>query len=329
MASQIRNPIRLHRSRGVSHYRSRARASPSWARCGRRLLLGLRSGLLADEACAALCGLACYPVRLPVVLLRLSDSMLCRPAVKNLLHAEVLLILVSILRFGQSPQAPSQIDSDSSQRILHCIHVLTHDVPALRNTLLNECRLSFEKLLRERAGEKEAAAAASQTSGADGDIVQADAVLKIRQLRAPIAAGAVWEDDEPETPSGVGGSGKSTKSGVLHDGTERVHQLTGFSDPLFAEARVTARQYDIGLDITVRLASLLTWSPALTEFLSDYESDARHSAKCGIGTEHAGRSEASGAASDLHLRALREEGHSSQHQDQQHRNRRDLWQLGL
>jgi len=30
-----------------------------------------------------------------------------------------------------------------------------------------------------------------------------------------------------------------------------VHQLTGFSDPLFAEARVTARQYDIGLDITI------------------------------------------------------------------------------
>lgn len=48
----------------------------------------------------------------------------------------------------------------------------------------------------------------------------------------------------------------SSATGVGTDSTEeralnRVIQLTGFSDPVFAEAYVTVHQYDIVLDVTI------------------------------------------------------------------------------
>jgi len=71
--------------------------------------------------------------------------------------------------------------------------------------------------------------------------VQADDLIKIRQLKVKKFAG---EDDFDES---------EIKPPLKDDGNRlnRVYQLTGFSDPIYAEAYVTVHQYDIVLDILV------------------------------------------------------------------------------
>ncbi len=42
------------------------------------------------------------------------------------------------------------------------------------------------------------------------------------------------------------------QAGDANTKLDRIYQLTGFSDPLYAEAKVTTHQFDIMLDIQVR-----------------------------------------------------------------------------
>lgn len=47
------------------------------------------------------------------------------------------------------------------------------------------------------------------------------------------------------------GHGETAKNDAKHK-LDRMLQLTGLSDPVYAEAFVTVHQYDIVLDVTVR-----------------------------------------------------------------------------
>lgn len=48
---------------------------------------------------------------------------------RNLVAAEVLLIMTSIVRLGQSHIPPNPIDADSYERIILCIKVLSEPTP--------------------------------------------------------------------------------------------------------------------------------------------------------------------------------------------------------
>jgi len=75
-------------------------------------------------------------------------------ATKNLLISQVLLIMTSIVRLGQSKVPLNPIDSDSYERIVLCIRVLTELDPVLREILIEECHKSFSRLLHEQEKNK-------------------------------------------------------------------------------------------------------------------------------------------------------------------------------
>jgi len=78
---------------------------------------------------------------------------------------------------------------------------------------------------------------------------QADDLISFRQLRGKKALGStdIDIDDGADISRATGVNGTNEYSGKLR----HVHQLTGFADPVYAEAYVTVHDYDIVLEMLV------------------------------------------------------------------------------
>eukprot|EP01094_Clydonella_sp_ATCC50884_P010917 TRINITY_DN20734_c0_g1_i1.p1 TRINITY_DN20734_c0_g1~~TRINITY_DN20734_c0_g1_i1.p1 ORF type:complete len:932 (-),score=412.79 TRINITY_DN20734_c0_g1_i1:126-2921(-) len=161
--------------------------------------------------------------------------------VKNSVSAEALLIMVSLYRLGQNGGIHE--DADSEERIRLCIHILTsRDNGEAEQLLLVECRRSFAKMLLEQKEQEEGTKKVATVQA------QADDLIEVRQLRSGIqfGTGDSKEDDDISLATG-----DSDRSEAGESKLNRVYQLTGFSDPIYAEAYVSVHRYDIVLDVMV------------------------------------------------------------------------------
>eukprot|EP01098_Paradermamoeba_levis_P014578 TRINITY_DN700_c0_g1_i1.p1 TRINITY_DN700_c0_g1~~TRINITY_DN700_c0_g1_i1.p1 ORF type:complete len:426 (-),score=151.96 TRINITY_DN700_c0_g1_i1:34-1311(-) len=162
--------------------------------------------------------------------------------IKNSVTAEILLLLSSILSLGKSGLTANSIDSDSYERIVLCVKTLAKPKPQVTAVYSKECRDSFALLLADQ--QKSKIVAEEKPKEVD---VQADDLIKIRQLRAKKSpTDTDFEDEELS-----GATGMAEKEPDLSTKLSRIIQLTGYSDPIYAEAYVNVHQYDIVLDVTV------------------------------------------------------------------------------
>eukprot|EP01112_Ceratiomyxa_fruticulosa_P016820 TRINITY_DN5132_c0_g1_i1.p1 TRINITY_DN5132_c0_g1~~TRINITY_DN5132_c0_g1_i1.p1 ORF type:complete len:963 (-),score=223.46 TRINITY_DN5132_c0_g1_i1:118-3006(-) len=172
----------------------------------------------------------------------------------NTLIAEAIRILTAILQLGKSGIPPQPIDLDSADRIAICIRALTEFEadPKLRTSMkrvwLRECKEAFTHLLSEqkesgigKADEKKRKMAQSA--------VQADDLIKIRQLRGKKALLDIEEEEDTADVSKAIGLAEQERD--QQQKLHRIFQLTGLSDPVYAEAYVNVHQYDIVLEVTV------------------------------------------------------------------------------
>ncbi|KAB1203332.1 Coatomer subunit beta-1 [Morella rubra] len=136
---------------------------------------------------------------------------------------QALLIMVSMLQLGQSPVLPHPIDHDSYDRIVLCIRLLT-------NTGDEE----IEELK-----------AKAQMSHAQPDDLIDFYHLKSRKGMSQLELEDEVQDDLKRA------TGEFVNDGDDANKLNRILQLTGFSDPVYAEAYVTVHHYDITLDVTV------------------------------------------------------------------------------
>lgn len=173
-----------------------------------------------------------------------------------------------------------RIDQDSFERIVLCMRVLGDPAAhaATLPVLLKSCKDVFRHLLEDRR--KRAAQAvkdgvasshslmalshssssahnsANEEKKYEGPVVQPDELLSIRQLRSTMKGGAgaasayddydLALDDAAEMLKAAGTASEDFMSRL-----KRVHQLTGFTDPVYAEAVVRVHEFDILLDITL------------------------------------------------------------------------------
>ncbi|CAK9210114.1 unnamed protein product [Sphagnum troendelagicum] len=164
----------------------------------------------------------------------------------NKATADVLLILVSMLRLGQSTTVPHLIDNDSYDRISLCIRVISSVDVGMRTVWLKLCRESFVKMIADKHHrEMEETKAIAQELYA-----QPDDLIDFYHLKSRKGMSQLELEDEVQSDlkRAMGESAKDRDSGKKLD---RVLQLTGFSDPVYAEAYVTVHQYDIVLDVTI------------------------------------------------------------------------------
>uniref|UniRef100_A0A0E0MCZ9 Coatomer subunit beta n=1 Tax=Oryza punctata TaxID=4537 RepID=A0A0E0MCZ9_ORYPU len=157
-----------------------------------------------------------------------------------------LLIMVSILQLGQSSYLPHPIDNDSYDRIVLCVRLLCNTGDDVRKVWLQSCRQSFTKMLTEKQfRETEEMKAKAQISHAQPDDLIDFYHLKSRRGMSQLELEDAVQDDLKAA------TGEFTKDADDANRLNRILQLTGFSDPVYAEAYVTVHHYDIVLDVTV------------------------------------------------------------------------------
>lgn len=160
---------------------------------------------------------------------------------------KLLLTCCSMIQAGKVAKGAMRLDKDSHERISFIIRTLLDPtvLDEVETAILEDCRRVFtdvierdRKLIRER--EADAAAGVS---------TQPDDLISFRQLKARRALGTTEFDLDDEA--------SLSKAAGANDGSDfaeqlaHVHQLTGFSDPVYAETQVTVHDYDIVLDILV------------------------------------------------------------------------------
>lgn len=161
----------------------------------------------------------------------------------NALRAEAMLIMISIIRAGQSQFVKAPIDEDSVDRIMSCVRSLAEFAQKkdLETAFLDDTRKAFVNMVQveeKKRAEKDAVLKAKSA-------IQVDDVVTIRQLSKK---NAVDGADEAEVDLEKATGGDHTTENLTSK-LNRVVQLTGFSDSVYAEAYVQVHQFDIILDV--------------------------------------------------------------------------------
>ena len=160
----------------------------------------------------------------------------------NALRAEAMLIMISIIRVGQSQFVKAPIDEDSMDRVMSCIRSLAEFAQRreLQPIFLEDTRKAFRAMVNVEEKKRAAKAAVEKAKTA----VQVDDVFQIRQLTKR-SDGSV-DEIELDLEKATGGDFAIED---LTSKLSRVVQLTGFSDPVYVEAYVKVHQFDIVLDV--------------------------------------------------------------------------------
>ncbi|WVR08094.1 hypothetical protein IAU60_005140 [Kwoniella sp. DSM 27419] len=175
------------------------------------------------------------------LVLRFSETS-ADPQSINTLRAEAILIMTSIIRVGQSKFVAVPIDEDSQERIMNCIETLAElqSSKILHEVFLKDTKAAYAKMVateEKKALEKKERESKTAT-------IQADDLISFRQLSKKSTAGDVDDFDDL-----VAATGAAEVKDDFVSKLSRISQLTGFSDPVYAETVVTLSQYDIILDV--------------------------------------------------------------------------------
>ncbi|MCJ1252545.1 coatomer subunit beta [Lignoscripta atroalba] len=178
----------------------------------------------------------------------------------NALRAEAMLIMISIIRVGQSQFVKAPIDEDSVDRIMSCIRSLAEfaERKELETVFLDDTRKAFRAMVQVEEKKRLAKEAVEKAKSA----VQVDDVVSIRQL-AKKATGDGSDQIELDLEKATGGDSAIED---LSSKLSRVVQLTGFSDPVYAEAYVKVHQFDIVLDVLLVNQTTATLQNLSVEF---------------------------------------------------------------
>ncbi|CAE6414371.1 unnamed protein product [Rhizoctonia solani] len=160
----------------------------------------------------------------------------------NSLRAEAMLIMTSLIRVGQSQFVTVPIDEDSQERIMNCVQTLASAELSknarVKEMFLKDTKAAYAKM--KKAAEKKA-------RDTKKSAIQADDLITFRQF-AKKATNEGLDDYELEVSRATGAA---EVGGSVISNLSRVVQLTGFSDPVYAEAFVKIQGFDILLDVLI------------------------------------------------------------------------------
>jgi coatomer subunit beta len=232
----------------------------------------------------------------------------------NALRAEAMLIMISIIRVGQSQFVKTFIDEDSIDRIMSCVRSLSEfaQKSELETVFLEDTRKSFAAMVQTEEKKRAAKEASERAKSAVNDS------FSIRQLKKKDADGS--DEIEQDLERATGGD---TATEDLTSKLSRVVQLTGFSDSVYAEAYVKVSlnidRYNLKLTFVgspIRYCSRCTAS----------QPDNRNTAKSYCRVCNTWRSQGCRAPANTERRSPRLHQHPSDHQGLVDRHWCHLWQ---
>jgi len=168
------------------------------------------------------------------------------PRARNKLTAQSMLILASIMHLGKSSLPKKPISDDDVDWLSLCIRVLNDRSPILVSIFTRACRQSLQDMIGTIDLTKLA------LSEAEKDIVKTDvdALINFSHILSNVNDGQAVDELELSLLQATEGS-KKKDTDVSTTALSKVYQLTGFSDPIYAEAYINVNQYDIVLDVLV------------------------------------------------------------------------------
>ncbi|KAL0125765.1 hypothetical protein PUN28_004669 [Cardiocondyla obscurior] len=165
----------------------------------------------------------------------------------NKLQAEAMFIMSSILQLGRSGLPKKAMTHDDAERISLCLRSLASPTPLVQKIFTEGCRDALDRMLSANAEEDSQNQKAKEKPG---NIVQVDDAIQFLQLnRGSDLAGGAGDMFEQSLSAAV--AGRPGASGDAPNVLSKVIQLTGFSDPIYAEALFHVNQYDIVLDVLI------------------------------------------------------------------------------
>ncbi|EEP81072.1 coatomer beta subunit [Uncinocarpus reesii 1704] len=178
----------------------------------------------------------------------------------NALRAEAMLIMISIVRVGQSPFVKTNIDEDSVDRIMSCLRSLAEftERKELETTFLEDTRQAFRAMVQVEEKKRATREAMEKAKTA----VQVDDAISIRQFTRK-SAGDDGDEIELDLAKATGGDSAVED---LSSKLSKVVQLTGYSDAVYAEAYVNVHQFDIILDVLLVNQTMETLQNLSVEF---------------------------------------------------------------
>ncbi|CAF0985403.1 unnamed protein product [Didymodactylos carnosus] len=168
---------------------------------------------------------------------------------QNRFSAEAMFVIASILHLGRTGLPKKPMNEDDHDRMLMCVRILNERLPLAFHIFNEECRSSLAEMLTTKAQEEkdlEKNLLHGKTTS-----VQPDDPIRFSQLLT------ANEFDEKEDildtmlKQAVGIIQKKDEDIFSSSKLNKVTQLTGFSDPVYAEAYVNVNQYDIVLDVLI------------------------------------------------------------------------------
>ena len=165
---------------------------------------------------------------------------------KNAVTAECMLYMTCMLHLGKSTIPTTSIDEDSYSRIISCLRVLSDPDADVAVIFEKQCHDSFSKMLAAETQRKEA----DKNKGKPKVLaVQADDLISFRALRT--AEDDDNEGDDFDAVLTLATGNDSESKNANESKLSKVFQLSGFSDPVYAEAYIHVNQYDILLDVII------------------------------------------------------------------------------
>eukprot|EP00890_Picochlorum_soloecismus_P004028 jgi/Picsp_1/4626/NSC_01996-R1_protein len=164
----------------------------------------------------------------------------------NKFSAQMMLIVSNLMMVGESHknmEGLHPMDDDSKDRMAACLYVMSNPKSSEATIWIEDCKASFEAFLADKTAHEEEEKKDEKREEAS----QPDEIIDFRHLKSKTAAVVPSDTQDDELAYATGLSEKDT----MKTGLAKVVQLTGFSDPIYAEAYVTSHQYDIVLDVAV------------------------------------------------------------------------------
>merc|ERR1711953_658097 len=166
-------------------------------------------------------------------------------AKQNRFTAECMLIIASILRLGTSGLPDKAITKDDEDRLQLCLKVLSDKTSLLCTVFNTDCRDALSQMLEAHVSLDLGTSSDKKTVS-----IQPDCPISFSQLSkldSLVGAGDMLDLSLTQAL----GTGKISKADFASSKLSKVTQLTGFSDPVYAEAYVNVNQYDIVLDVLI------------------------------------------------------------------------------
>merc|ERR1712001_41273 len=149
-----------------------------------------------------------------------------------------MLVISAIMHLGSSGLPDKAITRDDSDRLQLCLKVLCDRSSLLRQIFTGDCREALGSMLEAQV---QVEAVGGERKGV---AIQRDSpinFLQLSKLDSLVGAGDMLDLSLTQAL----GTGKISKADFASSKLSKVTQLTGFSDPVYAEAYVNVNHVDI------------------------------------------------------------------------------------